>query len=212
MVFVDFDGTMTDRDTFDVLVPLFASEAAWVVMERALEAGTATIRDVLTAQAALVRGERAEIFAILRREVRVDPTFAAFARRCIAAGVSLTVVSSGVASIIRDRLADFRLEDLPVVANDVEMRPAGWVMHFRDPVENGTDKAAHVDRANALGARTVFVGDGRSDYDAATRSDTLFAKRGLPLERYLTARGIAFAPFESFADVERRCAELGVFG
>ncbi len=84
-------------------------------------------------------------------------------------------------------------------------------MRFRDPVGNGTDKAALVDEANVRGLRTIFVGDGRSDYDAALRADVRFAKRGLSLERYLTQREVAFERFDSFADVERRCAALGVF-
>jgi len=210
-VFVDFDGTVTDRDTFDVLVPIFATKAVWDATERALDEG-ATIRDVLASQAALVRGERAEVHAILRREVRVDAGFAPFARACAAAAVPLTIVSSGIESIIRDRLGDFGLGTLPVVANDVEIRPEGWSMRFRDAAGNGTDKAALVDAASARGLRTIFVGDGRSDYDAALRADVRFAKRGLPLERYLTGRDVAFEPFDSFADVERRCAALGVFG
>jgi HAD superfamily phosphoserine phosphatase-like hydrolase len=178
-VFVDFDGTVTDRDTFDVLVPHFATQAVWDATERALDDGSATIREVLASQAALVRGERAEVNAILRREVRVDPSFAAFARACAAAAVPVTIVSSGVESIIRDRLGDFGLGALPVVANDVDVRPEGWSMRFRDPVGNGTDKAALVDEANVRGLRTIFVGDGRSDYDAALRADVRCAALGV---------------------------------
>ncbi len=211
-MFVDFDGTVTDRDTFDVLVPLFATKAVWDATERALDQGRATIREVLASQAALVRGERSEVNAILRREVNVDPSFAAFARACAAAAVPLTIVSSGIESIIRDRLGDFGLDALPVVANDVEVRPEGWSMRFRDAAGNGTDKAALVDDAIAHGLRTIFVGDGRSDFDASLRADVRFAKRGLPLERYLARHEATFERFDSFEDVERRCAALGVFG
>jgi len=124
----------------------------------------------------------------------------------------VTIVSSGIESIIRDRLGDFGLGALPIVANEVDVRPEGWSMRFRDPVGNGTDKAALVDDAIARGLRTVFVGDGRSDYAASLRADVRFAKRGLSLERYLIRRKVAFEAFDSFADVERRCAALGVFG
>ena len=209
-VFVDFDGTITDRDTFDVLVPLFASRAVWDETERGLEDGTLTIRDVLAAQAALVRGSHADIAELLRREVRVDPGFAPFVRACAAANVPLTIVSSGVESIIRDRLDEAGISGVPVVANAVDVTPAGWVMRFRDPVANGTDKAALVDAAAATGARTVFIGDGRSDYDAALRAEVRFAKRGLPLERRFHSTGTPFVPFATFADVERALRELGV--
>jgi 2,3-diketo-5-methylthio-1-phosphopentane phosphatase len=209
-VFVDFDGTITDRDTFDVLVPIFAAPGHWDATERGLDDGSLSIREVLSAQAALVRGDHAEIAALLRREVRLDPAFAAFARACTAADIPLTIVSSGIESIIRDRLDEAGIPDVPIVANAVDPNPAGWKMTFRDDVDNGTDKAAVIARAARHGLRTVFVGDGRSDFDAARAADVCFAKRGLALERYLVQHAIPFAPFTSFADVLARAVELRI--
>ncbi len=209
-IFVDFDGTITDRDTFDVLVPIFASPAEWDATERGLENGTMTIRDVLASQASFVRGTHADVAALLRRDVAVDPSFAPFARACAAAHIPLEIVSSGIDSIIRDRLDEVGLASVPVVANTVEARPEGWVMHFRDPVDNGTDKAARIATASENGQRTIFIGDGRSDYDAAVRADVRFAKRGLPLERYLIRNAIAYEPFTTFADVTARLVRLGI--
>jgi 2-hydroxy-3-keto-5-methylthiopentenyl-1-phosphate phosphatase len=165
---------------------------------------------VLASQAALVRGEFRDVAALLRREIRVDPAFPAFARACRDRDVPLQVVSSGVASIVRDRLHDFELDDLPIIANEVDPRPEGWVLHFRDPVSNGTDKAAIVRAARDDGRRTVFIGDGRSDYDAARQADVRFAKRGLPLEAYLTERELPFDAYETFAGVHERCVKLGI--
>ena len=210
-VFVDFDGTITDRDTFDVLVKRFAGDAAWLESERGLDAGTRSLRDVLTRQAAYVRGDMDEIAALLRREVRVDPTFPAFAHACAAHTIPLRIVSSGIAPIVYDRLREIGLGDLDVVANDVDARPDGWVIRFRDAVGNGTDKAAIVRGARAAGKHTVFIGDGRSDYDAAVAADVRFAKRGLALERYLARNEIAFEPFDAFAEVTTRCEALGIF-
>jgi 2-hydroxy-3-keto-5-methylthiopentenyl-1-phosphate phosphatase len=210
-IFVDFDGTITDRDTFDVLVPMFATPAHWDAAERGLNDASMSLRDVLASQAALVRGSHAEIAAVLRREVAVDPTFAPFARACATARIALTIVSSGVESIVRDRLDEVGLPDLPVVANRVDPRPDGWIMHFRDPVDNGTDKAARVESARRAGIRTIFIGDGRSDYAAATIADVRFAKRGLALETYLTERAVAFESFASFAEIAERLTALGIW-
>ena len=46
-IFIDFDGTITDRDTFDVLVEHFAGRRRVGQTERGLDDGSATIRDVL---------------------------------------------------------------------------------------------------------------------------------------------------------------------
>jgi 2-hydroxy-3-keto-5-methylthiopentenyl-1-phosphate phosphatase len=186
-----------------VLVRRFAGERAWLDFEHSLDDGTRTLRDALQAEAALVRGTFAEINALLRAEIRVDPSFAPFVAACDACDYALTIVSSGIDPIIRDRLAELGVRDIPIVANGIEAGPDGWRILFRDDVPNGTDKAAEVRAARAAGLRTIFIGDGRSDFAAALAADVCFAKRGLPLERYLVEREVGFESFASFADIER---------
>jgi 2-hydroxy-3-keto-5-methylthiopentenyl-1-phosphate phosphatase len=155
-------------------------------------------------QAGLVRGEFDEVSAYLRQAIRVDPTFAEFVRRCRAREASLTIVSSGVERIIAERLAEVGIRDVAIVANGLVADPSGWRLVFRDDVPNGTDKAVLVERAAASGARTVFVGDGRSDFDAALAAEVRFAKRGAALERFLTERSVPFEPFSNFEEIADR--------
>lgn len=207
-VFVDFDGTITDLDTFDVLVKHFAGNDAWEASGRGLEDGTVSLREVLQRQAAYVRGSFDEVATLLARRVRVDPTFASFVSACRRRGMPVTVVSSGIEPIIRLRLAEAGLVDLPVVANAIEPDPAGWRIRFRDAAGNGTDKAALVRAARARGLHTIFIGDGPSDYDAAVTADRRFARRGLPLERYLRERALPVVAFSSFDQIEPELAAL----
>ncbi|GAC1309813.1 MAG: MtnX-like HAD-IB family phosphatase [Vulcanimicrobiaceae bacterium] len=209
-VFVDFDGTITDLDTFDVLVRHFAGPHAWADTEIGLDDGTVSLRDVLQKQAAHVRAPFDEVAALLRREVAVDATFAPFVAQCRARGVAVTALSSGIAPIIAGRLAEIGCADVPVVANDVDADAGGWSIRFRDGVPNGTDKAAVVRAASEAGLRTVFVGDGRSDYEAALVADRRFAKAGRQLQHYLRARGAAYDVFTTFADVQAALFEAAV--
>lgn len=201
-IFVDFDGTITDLDTFDILVKRFAGDDAWRHTEIGLDDGSMSLRDVLQLQASYVRGTLAEITTILRAEIAVDPTFAAFVASCRRRGIPVTIVSSGIAPIIRDRLDEIGLGDLPIVANEIDVAPAGWSIRFRDADGNGTDKAAIVRAANESGTRTMFFGDGRSDYAAALEADRCFAKTGLALERYLSERNVPFAAFTTFGEID----------
>jgi len=200
-IFVDFDGTITDLDTFDVLVRHFAGNEAWLRTEVGLDAGTMSLRDVLSLQASYVRGSFEDVAALLRAEVTVDPTFAPFVADARAHDIPVTVLSSGIAPIIRDRLVRVGLGDLAIVANDIDPAPTGWTIAFRDPVGNGTDKAGIVRAARDAGTRTLFIGDGRSDYAAAVVADRCFAKRGLPLERYLREHDVPFESFETFDEI-----------
>jgi len=201
-VFVDFDGTITDVDTFDALVRAVAGDAAWDAIDVPLAAGEITLREALSRQAAELRLSRTETLAFMESHARVDPAFKAFVATVRAHGASIRVVSSGIATIIHDALARAGVE-VDVLANDVDFAPGGWTMQFVDPSDNGHDKAAHVRAARARGSRTAYAGDGVSDYEAALAADIRFAKAGRSLERYLTANGAPFTAFTSFHEVER---------
>jgi 2-hydroxy-3-keto-5-methylthiopentenyl-1-phosphate phosphatase len=93
--------------------------------------------------------------------------------------------------------------DVPVFANDVDFDPAGWRMTFIDDSMMGHDKAARVRAARDEGARTVYVGDGISDFAGALEADVRFAKKDRALERYCRERGVPFTPFSSFDEISQ---------
>jgi 2,3-diketo-5-methylthio-1-phosphopentane phosphatase len=202
-VFVDFDGTITDLDTFDVLVREYAGDAAWNAFEVGLDDHNLTIREVLAAEAALVRVPFETGAALLDERVAVDPTFADFAAFCTRHAIPLTIVSSGAASIIERRLRRIGIADATIVANEIDASDyeRGWKFVFRDDSENANDKAALVRAAKARGSATIFVGDGRSDYAAALEADRRFVKRDRFLERYLRELGVPFESFDRFGDI-----------
>jgi 2-hydroxy-3-keto-5-methylthiopentenyl-1-phosphate phosphatase len=202
-VFVDFDGTITDVDTFDALVRAVAGDAAWTAIDEPLLAGKITLREALARQAAAVRLSRPETLAFMEAHAHVDPAFGPFVEAVRAHGGAIRVVSSGIATVIHDALARAGVE-VEVIANDVDFAPDGWTMTFVDPSDNGHDKAAHVRAARLGGAHTVYIGDGISDFAAALEADERFAKKGRALEAYCRARGVACEPFESFRQIERR--------
>jgi HAD superfamily phosphoserine phosphatase-like hydrolase len=202
VVFVDYDGTIAEEDTFDVLVRHFAGENAWAELERRLDSGELPLREVLASQAALLRLPIDEADAYLASVVHVDPAFEKFARACKRAGGLVSIVSSGIAPLIRRMLARHGLTDVPLIANEVEVdSERGWRMLFRDPVANGTDKAERVRVARRAGAYTVFIGDGESDFDGALAANWRYAKRGRSLERFLQQRGIGYTPFSAFDEL-----------
>ena len=202
-VFVAFDGTITDVDTFDALVRAVAGDAAWEAIDGPLLAGDITLREALARQAATVRLSRAETLTFMQTHAHVDPAFGPFVTAVRAHGGTIGVVSSGIAPVIHDALARAGVE-VEVIANDVDFAPAGWTMSFVDSSDNGHDKAAHVRAARARGARTVYIGDGISDFAAALEADVRFAKNGRALEAYCRARGVVCESFESFGQIERR--------
>ena len=201
-VFVDFDGTITDFDTFDVLVQAEAGEAVWERLEARLVSGVSTLREILELQASYVHCTLLEAIALLAQRTRVDPTFSTFVRHAQARGIPVTVVSSGITQLIATALRNAGLGDQPIVANRAVVDPIGWKLEFRDDSPNGTDKARIVEAARVEGFKTVFIGDGHSDFDAAIAADVRFAKSGRALQRHLAEKKIPFHAFRSFAEVE----------
>jgi 2-hydroxy-3-keto-5-methylthiopentenyl-1-phosphate phosphatase len=206
-VFVDFDGTITDVDTFDALVRAVAGDAVWDAIDVPLLAGDITLREALSRQAATVRLSRAETLTFMEANAHVDPAFAPFVAAVRAHGGMVRVVSAGIATVIHDTLARAGVE-VDVLANDVDFAPGGWTMSFVDPSDNGHDKAAHVRAARARGSRTVYIGDGISDFVGALEADERFAKKDRALEAYCRARGVACVSFESFREIEERLFPL----
>ncbi len=201
-VFVDYDGTITDLDTFDVLVRAFVGAHRWDELEEKLHAGSMTLREVLSAQALGVRASLDEADALLRERTAFDPAFASFVERCEREGAKLTVLSSGVQPLIERAFERNNLSRVAILANGIDASPEGWRFEFRDDSDNGHDKAADVCAAKARGSQTVFVGDGPSDYEASLAAGRRFAKAGRALEAYLTQRGVPHDAFTSFAEIE----------
>jgi len=202
-VFVDFDGTITDVDTFDALVRAVAGDDAWNAIDVPLLAGEITLREALARQSAVVRLSRADTLAFMEAHTIVDPAFGLFVNAVRAHGGSIRVVSSGVATVIHDALARNGVA-VDVLANDVDFAPGGWTMTFVDASDNGHDKAVHVLAARARGSHTVYIGDGISDFAAAVEADERYAKAGRALETYCRERGIACTSFTSFAEIQQQ--------
>ncbi len=203
-VFVDFDGTITDVDTFDALVRAVAGDAVWNAIDGQLLAGEITLREALARQAAAVRLSRPETLAFMELHAQVDPSFGPFVAAVRAHGGTVRVVSSGIATVIHDCARARRRRRSRCIANEVDFAPGGWTMSFVDGSDNGHDKAAHVRAVRERGERTVYIGDGISDFAAALEADERFAKKGRALEAYCRARGVACESFETFDQIERR--------
>src|SRR5579864_6033937 len=202
-VFVDYDGTITDEDTFDALVNAFAGADVWQKHEDDLQSGALTLRQALAANAQTLRCTIDEADEFIARSTRFDPTFAAFAARCQHEGVPLTILSSGLGPLIERALERNGLTHVPLLSNGAIPHHTGWRMTFRDDSEHGHDKAIAVRQARSAGEYVVFIGDGISDLSAALEADRVFVRRGRQLEGFLKKRGVAFPPFDTFDEIEK---------
>ena len=192
---VDWDGTVTETDGLHLVLLEFGDERIYDASESKL-GRELTLHEVIALEFESVRAPLEEVVAWMRANVRIRLGFAELAR-----AYDPLIVSSGFHELIEPILAREGLE-LDVVANRVDPRPDGWRVLFREsdvcdvcgqPCKR-SDVARH-DRG------FVYVGDGFSDRCVALAASRVFARDGLA--EYLTARDVAFEPFEDFYDVMR---------
>jgi 2-hydroxy-3-keto-5-methylthiopentenyl-1-phosphate phosphatase len=198
-VLLDFDGTISETDTTDLLLERFA-DAAWHAIEDEWKAGRIGSRECMVRQIDLVRATPAEMDAFIGT-VRIDPGFGGFVERFRKLGHNLTVVSDGLDRTIRTVLdrADI---DLPYFANHLQWRGDDrWRLTF--PHAKGTCatlagncKCSRIEEGPRM--LTIMVGDGRSDFCVAGRADLVLAKGSLL--QHARANDLPHYAFETFEE------------
>jgi 2,3-diketo-5-methylthio-1-phosphopentane phosphatase len=207
LIVVDFDGTITERDT---LVDIVQEQAPEVFdqVEEDLQAGRITLRECIAREFEAVRGPHDEIVSRAVSRVRLRAGFPELVSSAQRAGHRVVVVSSGFESIIRPVLEREGVPPVDVVAHDVRFAPGGSTVEFRHgevcTVCDQECKRSVVDGLRGEGA-VVYVGDGYSDRCAALAADRVFARR--ELAEYLDADGVEYERFEDFVGIR---AALGL--
>jgi 2-hydroxy-3-keto-5-methylthiopentenyl-1-phosphate phosphatase len=202
-VFLDFDGTLTQRDLLDDLIAGYSRDDSWKQIERLWEAGEIGSRRCLEEQFALVNINDAELEMVLDR-VSLDPGAGPLIRLLERANVPGAVLSDGIDLFITRTLSRQGLS-IPIRANTIQRR--GATMNLLCPLTRDDCKsaAAHCKCGSMQSLRdsqrrTIYVGDGRSDLCPARTADFVFAKGALA--RALEKEGRPFARFTTLVDVK----------
>ena len=191
-VVLDWDGTVTERDTLDLVLQEFGDKAIYERVEAELEDGRMTLNEVIEQEFQTVTAPLDEVVPWLLDRVRIRPGFAELAR-----AHRPLIVSSGFRELIEPVLEqEGLLDQVELRANRVEARPDGWRAHFRvaAPCEVCGEPCKRFDLPS--GAEVVYAGDGHSDHCVSLAADRVFAADGLA--RWLDERGVPYLPLTDF--------------
>jgi 2,3-diketo-5-methylthio-1-phosphopentane phosphatase len=199
--FIDFDGTVTDVDTCYTMVKTFA-RGNWQELNDLWERRELDTEEVARRTFALFEGDREALDAMLDT-VRMDPWFAPFAAETAKRGDRLTILSDGYDYLIQSILRREGLATIPFYANSLRVDGRSFSMRSGRPNPDcrlcGTCKKGLLQELRGVADEVVYIGDGASDQGAGVTADVLFAKDSLA--RYCDREGIAYHPFQSFADI-----------
>ncbi len=204
-VLVDFDGTIVQDDPTDRLFERFA-DPLWRVLEEAWQRGRISSRECMQRQVELLRVSPEELDNQIAN-IRIDPGFRTFLEFCEAEGGDVRVVSDGLDRMVEGTLTGAGLA-VPFFANKLEWQ-GGERWRLRLPYmradcrsDAANCKCSHAPQPHSR--PRVVVGDGRSDFCAATSADYVIA-RGALVE-HCRAAGKRHATFDNFEEVTMHLA------
>ncbi len=129
-----------------------------------------------------------------------SPCFLPFLAELERAGLPFVLVSGGLVPLVEEVLGPHRHRLDQLIAAEVLPHPDGG-LRFESPFANGQELVAKAEVVKRYGrGRSVVIGDSITDLGMAEVADLVFARE--PLSGWLEQRGIAFHPWDSFADVE----------
>jgi 2-hydroxy-3-keto-5-methylthiopentenyl-1-phosphate phosphatase len=189
---VDWDGTVTVRDTLLMVIERFGDPSIEEELDAALAAGRMTHRAVMETEFASVRARLGDVVDYVVESARIRPGFAEVAQR-----FEPLILSSSFHETIEPVLEREGVV-ARVRANRVDARPEGWRIRWESDSDCATC-GAPCKRGSLPAGRVVYVGDGYSDRCAALAAQRVFARDSLAV--YLEERRVPFEPFETFFDV-----------
>ena len=188
---LDWDGTVTERDTLDLVLQRFGDAEIYERVEAELEREAMTLNEVIAAEFATVTAPLEEVVPWLLEHARVRRGFAELvrARRPL-------VISSGFHELIEPLLErEGVLGAVELRANRLDPRPDGWRVLFR--VERLCEHCGEAcKRGDLPPGEVVYAGDGYSDRCVALAAGRVFATGSLAT--WLDAQGVPHEPLTDF--------------
>ena len=186
-VVVDWDGTVTVRDSLVQVIHVFGEPALLAELEPRVGVDLTLHEEIALEFAAITAPlEQVVEWVVEHVEVRLGLRELAELRPL--------VISAGFHELIEPVLAREGVE-LEVLANRIDARASGWIVEFRDETAC-TTCGEPCKRGSLTGEPYLYAGDGYSDRCAALAADRVFARDGLA--DYLGERGVRYEPFTDF--------------
>lgn len=199
---IDFDGTLSVKDTIDDMLERFA-DPSWEDIEQSWLNGDINAVECMTQQVRMVKSDNITLESFFRG-IQLDATFVPFYKH-ISQFAKVAIVSDGLDHAVKVAMRSAAMADIPVYANHLHFTPSGLDISFPNKVEgcaggNGTCKCAIAQNLSLeSGGPVVLIGDGKSDACLAGRADIVFAKGSLI--KHCEKNNIQHHKFQTFADV-----------
>ena len=208
-VLTDFDDTAAQQNVAELLLHRFGSPG-WEDVRRSFRAGEMSLKDYQEITFREIRADVAAMQAYVKERANLRPHFGEMWRFCQERDIPVAVVSQGLDFYIEALLQKEGFPQVPVYSVNTSFNGQGIEYHYRHAYpgqeQRGNSKGLIVERYQQRGHHVIYIGDGRSDFEAAVRADLVFAHRVLAEE--CRREGIPYRDFHDFGDVLAALREL----
>ncbi|OWZ84620.1 MtnX-like HAD-IB family phosphatase [Natranaerobius trueperi] len=200
--FVDFDGTIAEKDTCMLMIERCARDG-WQEINEKWEQGELSTKDAAQKTFNLLDCNLQDIMDLVN-EVKLDPKFKKFVDKVENQGDKLYILSDGYDLFIREILAREGLSYLPYYSNELQINGNGnFYINTPHSVNYcelcGTCKTELIRKLASNQDETIYIGDGSSDRCAISCVDKVFAKD--KLYKIAIDKNIDAVKFSSFKEI-----------
>ncbi len=202
IIFCDFDGTITKKDTVDDFLKRFALPE-WEEIELIWQNGSIGSDECLKRQLACVKDITLEKIYNFLESVEVDESFIDFYRFVTRNGIDLIVLSDGFDLFIDYIFKKLKL-NIRFFSNSLGFNDGKLSIGFpyRDDsckVASGVCKCRIVEKYSKE-KFIYYIGNGRSDFCPSNLADFVFSKD--QLTKFSLEKGYNFYNFDNFSEIK----------
>ena len=202
-IWIDFDGTITKKDTLDELIFKYSVDDSWKLIEKRWQAGLIGSRQCIEEEFALLRIPKEELHRSIK-DIEVDDGIFHLLKIIKTYSIPIAIVSDGVDLFINRILENNGIHGIPIRSNSVEYKDPYLKLICPNSNANCGVSSAHckclsMDTLGEPDKKSIYIGDGLSDLCAAKHSDFIFAKGALA--KNLTSEGKLFFEFKDLTQI-----------
>lgn len=209
----DFDGTLTDRDFYHIVMDKYLKDWAWDYYEEWKKTKKINVDFLNRIFGSMDRSEEEILEDILG--LPLDPYAMGFMKKVEASGGDFYILSAGTSYYIKKLLGHFNIQNVTVISMEGRYENRGIVI-MPDPNNEfyssiwGIDKAKVVLSLKAKYEKVYFAGDSEPDMGPAKAAHCAFARNGL--QQLLSEQNVPFVPFDKYNEVEEYMVGRGMLG
>lgn len=207
----DFDGTLTDRDFYQMVMDRFPENKGKDAYKRWVNEEIGVFEFLDNVFNSINRSEE-EIYQTIL-EVPFDKYAKGFIDSVKRAGGDFIVLSAGTRYYIDRLFKHYGIEDVNIISNKGEYKDGAILMtadkgtyYYND--RYGIDKGLVVENYKKEYKKVYFAGDSEPDTRGAAKADVVFARSHL--KKLLTDRNIPFIGVDNFNDIGNHLNQMGV--